>query len=106
MARRRASSYPTILRTVATISSAPLRIFLRCMNPVMAHRDISRRRSNSVVFGAKRTFCDPSLQNSIYEYAASPSNETRDRGLGNFIGKPSVRSPVATICNVPSGNGR
>jgi hypothetical protein len=25
----------------------------------MAHRDISRRRSNSVAFGAKRTFSEP-----------------------------------------------
>jgi len=27
------------------------------------HRDISRRRSNSVAFGAKRTFSEPRLQN-------------------------------------------
>jgi hypothetical protein len=35
----------------------------------LAHRDISRRRNNSVVFGAKRTFGGPRLQNRIYEYA-------------------------------------
>ena len=35
----------------------------------VAHRDISRRRSNSVAFGAKRTFSEPHLQNRIYEYA-------------------------------------
>ena len=35
----------------------------------MAHRDISRRRSNSVAFEAKRTFSEPRLQNRIYEYA-------------------------------------
>jgi hypothetical protein len=35
----------------------------------VAHRVISRRRNNSVAFGAKRTFSDPRLQNRIYEYA-------------------------------------
>ena len=30
--------------------------------PYMAHRDISSRRSNSVAFGAKRTFSEPRLQ--------------------------------------------
>ncbi|MEA2967899.1 MAG: hypothetical protein QOE78_1160 [Alphaproteobacteria bacterium] len=35
----------------------------------MAHRHISRRRSNSLAFGAKRTFSQPQLQNRIYEYA-------------------------------------
>jgi hypothetical protein len=35
----------------------------------LAHRVISRRRSNSVGFGAKRTFSEPRLQNRIYEYA-------------------------------------
>jgi len=34
----------------------------------MAHRDISRRRSNSVAFGAKRTLAEPRLQSRIYEY--------------------------------------
>jgi len=34
-----------------------------------AHRDISWPRSNSVAFGAKRTFSQPRLQNRIYEYA-------------------------------------
>jgi hypothetical protein len=34
-----------------------------------AHRFISRRRSNSVAFGAKRTFSEPRLQNRIYDYA-------------------------------------
>ena len=40
----------------------------RGRRPYMAHRDISRRRSNSVVFGAKQTFCEPRLQNRFYEY--------------------------------------
>jgi hypothetical protein len=34
---------------------------------VSAHRDISRRRSNSVGFGAKQTFSEPRLQNRICE---------------------------------------
>jgi hypothetical protein len=37
--------------------------------PFLAHRVVSRRRSNSVAFGAKRTFSKPRLQNRIYEYA-------------------------------------
>jgi hypothetical protein len=35
----------------------------------LAHRDISWRRSNSVPFGAKRTFSEPRCQNRIYKYA-------------------------------------
>jgi hypothetical protein len=35
---------------------------------LLAHRVVSRRRSNSVAFGAKRTFREP-RQNRIYEYA-------------------------------------
>jgi hypothetical protein len=36
----------------------------------MAHRAVSRRRSNSVAFGAKRTFSEQRLQNWIYyDYA-------------------------------------
>jgi 3'-5' exonuclease len=31
----------------------------------LAHRDVSRRRTNSVAFGAKRTFSEPRLQNRI-----------------------------------------
>ena len=34
----------------------------------MALRVISRRRSNSVAFGAKRAFSGPRLQSRIYEY--------------------------------------
>jgi hypothetical protein len=33
----------------------------------LAHRVVSRRRSNSVAFGAKRTFSEPRLKNRIYE---------------------------------------
>ena len=40
----------------------------RGRRPYMAHRVVSRRRSNSVAFGAKRTFREP-RQNRIYEYA-------------------------------------
>ena len=36
---------------------------------LLAHRNTSRRRNNSVAFGAKRTFSEPRLQNRIYEYA-------------------------------------
>jgi hypothetical protein len=36
---------------------------------LLALRVVSRRRSNSVAFGAKRTFSEPRLQNRIYEYA-------------------------------------
>jgi hypothetical protein len=36
----------------------------------VGHRVISRRCSNSVAFGAKRTFSEPRLQNRIYEYTA------------------------------------
>jgi len=39
-----------------------------CSQLVMALRDISRRRSNSVAFGAKQTSAS-GLQNRIYEYA-------------------------------------
>ena len=39
------------------------------MTGSMAHRVMSRRRSNSVAFGAKRTFSEPNLQNRIYDYA-------------------------------------
>jgi hypothetical protein len=35
----------------------------------LALRVISRRRTNSVAFGAKRTFSEPRLLNRIYEYA-------------------------------------
>jgi hypothetical protein len=42
---------------------------LQRMSLVMAHRVISRRRSNSVAFGAKRTFSEPLLLNRVYEYA-------------------------------------
>src|SRR3954470_3107637 len=45
-------------------------LFVRCMSLVLAHRVIARRRSNSVAFGAKRTFSVPRLQYRIYEYAA------------------------------------
>jgi hypothetical protein len=34
-------------------------IFVRCMSPQVARRVISWRRSNSVAFGAKRTFSEP-----------------------------------------------
>ncbi len=37
--------------------------------PLLASRVISRRRSNSVALGVKRTFSGPGSQNSIYEYA-------------------------------------
>jgi hypothetical protein len=40
------------------------------MSPVVAHRDISRRGSNLVAFGAKRTFSELRLQNRIYEYGS------------------------------------
>jgi hypothetical protein len=40
---------------------------VRC--PLLAHRDISWRRSNSIAFGAKRTFSEPQPSGSIYEYA-------------------------------------
>ena len=33
-----------------------------CSQPLLAHRCISRRRSNSVAFGAKRTFSEPRLR--------------------------------------------
>ena len=42
----------------------------------MALRDISRRRSNSVAFGAKRASVS-GLQNGIYEYAPSGSPMTQ-----------------------------
>jgi len=38
--------------------------------PELAHRINSRQRSNSVAFGAKRTFSEPRLPNWIYEYTA------------------------------------
>jgi hypothetical protein len=37
--------------------------------PQVAHRVIARRRSNSVAFGAKRTWASL-LQNRIYEFTA------------------------------------
>jgi hypothetical protein len=37
--------------------------------PVLAHRAISWRRSNSVALGAKRTFSEQRLSNRIYENA-------------------------------------
>jgi len=44
-------------------------ILYRTAGPyIMAHRDISRRRSNSVAFGAKRTLAEPRFQSRIYEY--------------------------------------
>ena len=45
------------------------RIPPRLSVPLLAHRDISWPRSNSVAFGAKRTFGQPRLQNRIYEDA-------------------------------------
>lgn len=47
----------------------------------MARCVISRRRNNSVAFGAKRTFSELRLQNRIYEYATS---YLRD-GLSSFL---------------------
>jgi hypothetical protein len=41
---------------------------LRRMSQLLALRVISRRRSNSVAFGAKRTFSEPRFQSRIYEY--------------------------------------
>jgi hypothetical protein len=38
--------------------------------PVHPIRVVSRRRSNSVAFGAKRTFSKPRLKNQIYDYAS------------------------------------
>ena len=37
--------------------------------PLLALHVISRRRSNSVAFGVKRTFGGTRIQNRIYEYA-------------------------------------
>jgi hypothetical protein len=44
-------------------------ILYRTAGPyIMAQSDISRRRSNSVAFGAKRTLAEPRFQSRIYEY--------------------------------------
>jgi hypothetical protein len=43
-------------------------IILQRISSLLAHRDISRRPSNSVAFGAKRTFSEPRLPTRIYEY--------------------------------------
>src|SRR5262249_20111067 len=50
---------------IATENSAHLlhRVMTR-----LAHSDISRRRSTSVTFGAKRTSTEPRLQKADYEY--------------------------------------
>ena len=59
---------PTLLARADEVIEQRCRL-LRCMSLLMAHRDISRRRGNSVAFGAKRTFGEPRLQNRIYGYA-------------------------------------
>ena len=43
-------------------------LLLRCIGSRLAFRVISRRRSNSVALGAKRTLAQPRLQSRIYEY--------------------------------------
>jgi hypothetical protein len=55
----------------------------------LAHRVVSRRRSNSVAFGAERTFSEP--RNRIYEYAPLFSSgiaedEARPSTSTNFDG--------------------
>jgi hypothetical protein len=51
--------------------------WLECL--FMALRVISRRRSNSVAFGAKRTFSEERLLNRIYEYAKVPMTRVHAR---------------------------
>jgi hypothetical protein len=54
------------------------------MSLVLAHRVIARRRSNSVAFGAKRTFSVPRLQYRIYEYAAWQDHHRGDAGTRDY----------------------
>ena len=69
---------PVVNRHFHVIRLTSCGLFVRCMSLVLAHRVIARRRSNSVAFGAKRTFSVPRLQYLIYEYAAgSPPRRCR-----------------------------
>jgi hypothetical protein len=57
-----------------------------CSRPVVAHRVVSRR-SNSVAFGAKRTFSEP--RNRIYEYAPLFSS-----GIAEDEARPSTSTDL------------
>jgi hypothetical protein len=56
-------------RRAAAALGLPKREHRRIARPLVALRDISRRRNNSVAFGVKRAFSEPRLPNRIYEYA-------------------------------------
>jgi hypothetical protein len=51
------------------------------MSPFVARRVNSRQRSNSVAFGAKRTFREPRLPNRIYEYLKAQLANTSEQDV-------------------------
>jgi hypothetical protein len=59
---------------------------------LLALRVISQRRSNSVAFGAKRTFSEPRLLNRIYEYAPAECGDFEDQNRSYFRENAAKRS--------------
>jgi len=65
-------------------------LLLRCIGSRLALRIISRRRSNSVALGAKRTLAQPRLQSRIYEYTPF-CNGPVDVNCSPIVTPPSSR---------------